>query len=308
MENNKTIIPSKNGNNTAITKPSQSGLKSFSGLKAEQISTALSGYKLQLTQLFNSPERASRGIQIMSMLIRKNPELMQCSQASIIGAMLYGASLNLDFSPQLGHCYLVPYKNKNAGGASDAQFQLGYRGLVELVHRSERVSEIYAHCVYKHDDFTVEFGLSQTIKHVPDFSVARNDNDITFVYAVGTIKGGGKVFIILSRNEIEELRKRSPMQKFGISGAWKTDYAEMAKAKALKRLCKLLPLSIEYDYRAFSDGIVAKGTDIKEIEIEEADYEDLTDIEIDTDTENDLLKTLEQEKEQELNNIKETIF
>ena len=63
-----------------------------------------------------------------------NPELMECTNSSILSAALVGESLKLSPSPQLGQYYLVPYSNKNHGKV--AQFQLGYKGYIQLALRS----------------------------------------------------------------------------------------------------------------------------------------------------------------------------
>lgn len=63
-----------------------------------------------------------------------NPALQECTNASIVSAGLLGAALKLSPSPQLGHFYMVPYNDKERGKV--AQFQLGYKGYVQLAIRS----------------------------------------------------------------------------------------------------------------------------------------------------------------------------
>jgi len=220
----------------------------------------------------NSPERAARMIQIMSTSIKRNPQLQECSPSSIIGGMLQAAMLNLDFNPSLGLCYLVPY-------GKEAQFQLGYRGMITLAHRSKEILEIYAEVVYEDDEFYIEYGLNRVLTHVPKFLHIGNSEKIKYVYAVAKTKDGGTFYTVLSKPQIEALRKRSPMQKFKMNGAWATDYGEMAKAKAIKQLFKYLPSNAEYNYSVFTDGMIVKSTDTKaenldyisEHEIEEAE-------------------------------------
>lgn len=64
-----------------------------------------------------------------------NPKLQECTNESIFSAALLGASLNLPPSPQLGYFYLVPFKDKKAG-LIKAQFQLGYKGYIQLALRT----------------------------------------------------------------------------------------------------------------------------------------------------------------------------
>lgn len=64
-----------------------------------------------------------------------NPTLQECTNESIFAAALLGASLNLPPSPQLGYFYMVPFKDKKTG-TKKAQFQLGYKGLIQLALRT----------------------------------------------------------------------------------------------------------------------------------------------------------------------------
>jgi len=103
--------------------------------------------------------------------------------------------------------------------------------------------DIYAEPVYKNDEFKYTLGLDRTIIHVP----AEGDRGaFTHVYAVVRYKDGGYNFVVLTKHDVEKLRMRSPMQKSSPSGAWATDYEEMAKAKAVKRLAKYMPMSDEF--------------------------------------------------------------
>lgn len=67
--------------------------------------------------------------------VQNTPALQECSNASIVNAALLGHALNLSPSPQLGQFYMVPFKNKKKG-CVEAQFQLGYKGYIQLAIRS----------------------------------------------------------------------------------------------------------------------------------------------------------------------------
>lgn len=67
--------------------------------------------------------------------VKANAELQKCDNGSIVSAALLGHSLNLSPSPQLGQYYMVPY-NDNKRGMKIAQFQMGYKGYVQLAKRS----------------------------------------------------------------------------------------------------------------------------------------------------------------------------
>ncbi len=73
--------------------------------------------------------------------VQATPSLQDCSNPSIISAALLGESLNLSPSPQLGQYYLVPYNNKKKG-CKEAQFQLGYKGYIQLAIRSGQYKKL----------------------------------------------------------------------------------------------------------------------------------------------------------------------
>ena len=72
--------------------------------------------------------------------VTTNPTLQECTNQSILSAALLGESLKLSPSPQLGQYYLVPYNDKHAGKV--AQFQLGYKGYIQLAIRSGQYKKL----------------------------------------------------------------------------------------------------------------------------------------------------------------------
>ena len=103
--------------------------------------------------------------------------------------------LGLEPNNSLGQAYIIPRKNKKLG-KNEAQFQIGYQGLVDLAYRSGQYKNISAHEVYKEDQFDYELGTNMFIKHVP--SQDRNFNDKpVYYYAVYDLVNGGKSFDIV---------------------------------------------------------------------------------------------------------------
>lgn len=72
--------------------------------------------------------------------VNNNPQLSECTNQSILSGALLGESLKLSPSPQLGQYYLVPFKDKNQGKV--AQFQLGYKGYIQLAIRSGQYKKL----------------------------------------------------------------------------------------------------------------------------------------------------------------------
>lgn len=174
-----------------------------------------------------------RLIRVSLTSIAKNPKLLECSQASVIGAVIQAAQLGLDVDGSLGHAYLVPYKQY-------CQLQIGYRGMIDLARRSGQIVSISAHVVHKNDKFNYSFGLDDKLEHVPNLEEPGNP---IAVYAVAKLQGGGHQFDVLSIAEVEKARKSSMANRS--DSPWNTHWDEMAKKTAIRRLFKYLPVSIE---------------------------------------------------------------
>lgn len=72
--------------------------------------------------------------------VNNNPQLQECTNQSILSGALLGESLKLSPSPQLGQYYLVPFNDRNVGKV--AQFQLGYKGYIQLAIRSGQYKKL----------------------------------------------------------------------------------------------------------------------------------------------------------------------
>lgn len=93
------------------------------------------GYKKLINNTLRDPNRANRFVASITSAVSANPALQECDAATIVSAGLLGESLNLSPSPQLGQFYMVPFNDKKRG-CKVAQFQLGYKGYIQLAIRS----------------------------------------------------------------------------------------------------------------------------------------------------------------------------
>ncbi len=185
------------------------------------------------------PERLTR---IILTEMTKTPKLLDCTDASLFGAILQAAQLGLEPGGVLGQSYLVPYFN-NKVRRLECQLIPGYKGLVKLAYQSGEVGAIRARVVREKDEFNYEYGMREVLIHKPHRG--SDAGGLVAVYAVAKIKGiDEEQFLVLERWEIDAIRDRS---KSSSSGPWVTDFDEMAKKSALRRLCKLLPASVEND-------------------------------------------------------------
>ncbi len=184
-----------------------------------------------------TPERFTR---MTLSAISTNPKLAACTPASFLGAMMSAAQLGLEPNTPLGQAYLIPYKNR---GVDEVQFQLGYKGLIDLAYRSGEVELVQAHIVYENDTFECEYGLEPKLVHKPADS---DRGEPIKVYAMFKTKSGGYGFEVMSMDDVRRhAEKYSQAYKSGFS-PWKSNFEEMAKKTVLKRVLKYAPLKSDF--------------------------------------------------------------
>jgi recombination protein RecT len=186
-----------------------------------------------------TPERFTR---IALTALTSTPQLMNCDRNSFLGSLMQAAQLGLEPNTPLGQAYLIPFKN-NKKGITECQFQIGYKGLIDLAYRSGDMASIQAYCVYENDDFDYELGLDPVLKHKPAKS---NRGKLEYVYAVFKLQNGGNGFEVMSVDDINQhARKYSQGYKSSYS-PWKTNFDEMAKKTVLKKVLKYAPIKTDF--------------------------------------------------------------
>lgn len=219
--------------------------------KKEQPTTIMGwiqGYEKQIAKALPSVMTAERFTRIAMTAVTQNPELGKCTPGSFIGALLTAAQLGLEPNTPLGQAYLIPFYNGKTK-CLEAQFQLGYRGMIALSHRSGELQNIEAHIVYENDEFEYELGLEPKLKHKP---AMKNRGEIAWVYAVYRLIGGGYGFEVMSVEDVNKHRdKFSKAAQRGFS-PWKTAWEEMAKKTVIKKALKYAPMQSDFA-RAVAD-------------------------------------------------------
>ena len=174
-----------------------------------------------------------RFVQNALALLNDNPNIAKYGQAQIIGGLMKGAYLGLDFYSK--ECYLVPYGNQ-------LNYQTDYRGAKKLAKKYaiRPVKDIYAKLVREGDLFEESIeGGNQTFVFKPK---AFNDGKIIGAFAVCLYVDGGMQYDTMSLADLENTRKQS---KASNSPAWKNFTGEMYKKTVLHRLCKHIELDFE---------------------------------------------------------------
>lgn len=181
---------------------------------------------------------SERLLQLSISAVNKTPKLLECDIATLLSCVMRCSALGLEPSAVdgLGYAYILPYWNGKTK-KMEATFILGYKGMIKLAYMGGEIESIEARAVHVGDEFEYEFGFHENLRHTPKGS--GNKDNLTHVYMIARFKNGGHYFDVMTKDEVEEIRKRS---KAGTSGAWVTDYEAMAKKTVVRRAFPYLPL------------------------------------------------------------------
>jgi recombination protein RecT len=215
-----------------------------------------------------TPERFTR---MVLTAMSTNKDLQLCTPNSFLGAMMQAAQLGVEPNTPLGQAYLIPYKNK---GTLECQFQLGYKGMIDLAYRSGEVKDIQAHEVHENDTFEYELGLEPKLKHIPAMS---NRGAVIMYYAIFHTKDGGYGFNVMSVDDVQEHAKKYSKSYGSSFSPWKSNFDEMAKKTVLKRCLKYAPIKTEFARSISADETIK--TTIAADMAEQADETDYIDAE-----------------------------
>ncbi len=208
----------------------------------ENLSGWLRLYKNQIAKALPSVITPERFVRMAMTALTGNPKLQNCTPETFIGAALTAAQLGLEPNTPLGQAYLIPY-------GTTCQFQVGYKGLLDLANRSGLLKNVTAQVVYENDEFEFEFGLEPKLKHKPAMS---NRGKPLWVYATYHLTNGGYNFEVMSMDDVRKFAKEK--SKSYNNGPWQTDFEAMAKKTVLKKVLKYAPLKSETASAVAQDG------------------------------------------------------
>lgn len=196
-----------------------------------------------------TPERFTR---IALSALNNTPALQQCTPMSFLAALMNAAQLGLEPNTPLGQAYLIPYKNK---GNLECQFQIGYKGLIDLAYRNGQIQTIQAQAVYEHDFFEYEYGLEPRLVHKPAFS---DRGEVIYFYAIFKTVNGGFGMAVMSKADMD-LYAKTYSKAFDTSySPWKTDYESMAKKTVIKQALKYAPIKTDFQRALSTDETIKK--------------------------------------------------
>lgn len=196
-----------------------------------------------------TPERFTR---IALSALNNTPALQKCTPISFLAALMNAAQLGLEPNTPLGQAYLIPYKNK---GVLECQFQVGYKGLIDLAYRNESMQTIQAQAVYENDYFEYEYGLEPKLIHRPATS---NRGELVYFYGVWRAGTGGYGFAAMSKADMDVYAKTYAKGFDSSYSPWKTNYVEMAKKTVIKQALKYAPIKSDFQRALSTDGTIKK--------------------------------------------------
>lgn len=232
--------------------------------------------KMSFTQFMGADVVQKRAIQILGekkalsftssiiSAVQMNPGLQECEPKSIFNAALLGESLNLSPSPQLGQYYLVPFNNKNG---KQAQFQIGYKGLIQLAIRSGQYKKLNVLAIKKGELIKYD-PLNEEIEvNLIDDEVEREETETIGYYAMFEYTNGFRKSIYWSKPKmIKHAEKYSAGYKAHKGYTfWEKDFDGMAYKTMLRQLIsKWGIMSVEMQTAFESDMAVLKDDGTKE--------------------------------------------
>uniref|UniRef100_UPI003F68F2A0 recombinase RecT n=1 Tax=Streptococcus pluranimalium TaxID=82348 RepID=UPI003F68F2A0 len=208
-------------------------------------------------------KRAEQFTTSLLSIISNNTLLAKATSESIMGAAMKAAVLNLPIEPSLGFAYVVPYNRKYKDGTrwvtiNEAQFQIGYRGLIQLAQRSGQIRNIEHGIIYE-EEFLGYDKMRGTLKLTGEYVDSGNIKG--YFASLELINGFYKMIFWPKEKVLEHARKYSKTydQKTGQFKAgtpWATEFDSMAIKTLLKELLsKYAPLSVEMQDALDADNI-----------------------------------------------------
>lgn len=261
-----------NVNNGAVTVPAKTPFS---------VKIQGEGYKKLINNTLGDPKRAAGFITAITSAVATNPNLQDCEPATILSAGLLGETLQLSPSPQLGQYYLVPYNDKNRGKV--AQFQLGYKGYIQLAIRSGQYKKLNVLPIKEGELISFDpLNEDIEVELIQDESERAKAITIGY-YAMFEYLNGFRKVIYWSREKMEAhaLQYSQSYKQAYSSSFWIKDFDSMACKTMLRQLIsKWGIMSIEFQKAYEADmGVIKETGDIEYVDNMPEQIEAVSDVE-----------------------------
>ena len=210
------------------------------------------GVAAKINDVLGNEKVAAGFISSVISIANGNKELRKADPMTVVGAAMVAATLQLPVVPTIGLAYIVPYKGQ-------AQFQIGYKGLIELAERSGQFKNIIDEVVYEgqlvhKNKFTGEY--------VFDEDARKSDKVIGYMARFDLINGFSKTIFWTIAEVQAHANKFSQAYRNGYNCPWKSDFDAMARKTVLKALfSKYAPKSIQMQNAIAFDQAAVKAND-----------------------------------------------
>ena len=236
------------------------------------------GYKNLINNTLGDPKRAAGFITAITSAVATNPALTDCDPGTILSAGLLGETLQLSPSPQLGQYYLVPFKDSKLG-RKVAQFQLGYKGYIQLAIRSGQYKKLNAMAI-KEGELIRYDPLNEEIEvQLIEDDAEREAAPTIGYYAMFEYLNGFRKVIYWSKDKMKSHALQYSQGYRAKKGYtfWEKDFDSMAIKTMLRQLIsKWGIMSIDFQKAYEADmGVLRPGTDkIEYVDNEEFSVEE----------------------------------
>lgn len=194
-------------------------------------------------------------------LVNSNPAIAECTQKSILSSCLVAAALDLPINQSLGFAYIIPYNNRNKG-VKEAQFQMGFKGYIQLAMRSGQFKTINTTDV-REGEMTGNDRLTGEMK----FSWVQDNRDalktVGYVAYMELINGFSKSLYMTTEELTKHATKYSQSFRNNSGGmnVWRDDFYVMASKTTIKALLsKYAPMTIDMQRAIQADQAVIGDT------------------------------------------------
>lgn len=208
-------------------------------------------------------EKAQGFVTSVLQIIASNDMLSEAEPSSVYNAAMTAAVLDLPLNNNLGFAYIIPYRTKQRDGSYKvvAQFQMGYKGFIQLCQRSGQFRTISATPIYE----------GQLVEEDPlmgfqfDWKAKESDRVIGYASYFELLNGFRKTFY-MTREDVEAHARAFSKNYSKPSSIWKQDFDSMAIKTVLKLLLsKFAPMSVEMQRAVISDQAEIKDADTMEV-------------------------------------------
>ena len=275
--------------NEKVTVPAKQSKPKFS------VMIQSDAYKNLINNTLGDPKRASGFITAITSAVATNPALTECDPATILSAGLLGETLQLSPSPQLGQYYLVPFNDRKLG-RKVAQFQLGYKGYIQLAIRSGQYKKLNAMAI-KEGELIKYDPLNEEIEvQLIEDDAEREAAPTIGYYAMFEYLNGFRKVLYWSKEKMESHALQYSQGYKAKKGYtfWEKSFDDMAIKTMLRQLIsKWGIMSIDFQKAYEADmGVLRPGTD----KIEYVDNDDSFSVEEDLEDLPDAFEVTEEEK------------